>query len=399
MRFTGKILKLLVGIGLVNYTIFVIFWQLKGTMNLNTRVARNQNNTALWKSNTSSTTLLTTTTTTTTLSTTTESVKDSKSYMNNVTTKRPEATYIIEPRDIVEPYQMSDYNFKCQNYKREKVFEPSWTMVIFVKSKASNFDRRKVIRSTWGKYKVVGSVRLEKVFVLGKVEETEIQTKIKLENETNGDMLQYTGPDDYRNMPLKISSAMQWAAHNLPPEFIYASTDDDFLLNFASALKLIQQRIETRQQTKKLNLTETLKSLPIYCLYYKGDKTKPERNKGNKYYISEKEYSTETYPPYCGGGFYTISVEMLRELHNLSRVTITLPMDDVWVTGLLRQKLGRGDDNIEIIQPPKPVPKNKIIWKHFWGDYGKKQKNIPKMLYDSWRAWEPEIASKPFCIR
>ena len=67
-----------------------------------------------------------------------------------------------------------------------------------MKSKTTNFDRRVAIRSTWGQIYFLNQIRIEKVFVLGQVDDPAAQENLQKEVETFGDILQFEGPDDYR---------------------------------------------------------------------------------------------------------------------------------------------------------------------------------------------------------
>jgi len=78
------------------------------------------------------------------------------------------------------------------------VLETTLNIAVFVKSKANYFKRRETIRSTWGRFFFVKSVRIERIFVLGQTENEADQRLIIHENKTRGDILQYDGPDDYK---------------------------------------------------------------------------------------------------------------------------------------------------------------------------------------------------------
>ena len=43
---------------------------------------------------------------------------------------------------------------------------------------------------------------------------------------------------------------------------------------------------------------------------------------------------------------YTIQIDMLKELVTIAQNMPYLYLDDVWITGLMRQKLMKGDSNI-----------------------------------------------------
>lgn len=205
-------------------------------------------------------------------------------------------------------------------------------------------------------------------------------------------------------MPIKVATAMQWASTYLPSDYLYASADDDFVVKFSSVMDFLEYEIKTqtyyeRKLSRIPNMPELRRSLPIYCIYYVDKQVEPNRDNTSKWYVSPEEYPVDHYPSYCGGGFYIMPVAMTKSLYAMSRVTKLLPMDDVWVTGILRQKLGRGDKNVVKARWPKNDPQP--IWMHLWGDYGRKKKNIAKFLpwvLEKWE-WDTGLSERPHCLR
>lgn len=205
-------------------------------------------------------------------------------------------------------------------------------------------------------------------------------------------------------MPVKVSTAMQWASANLPRDYFYASADDDFVVKMSSIVNFIEHEMKTqayyeRKLSRAPDMRLLRESLPIYCVYYVDKAVEPNRDNSSKWYISRDEYPTDAYPNYCGGGFYLMPVKMVGDLYVMSRVTKMLPMDDVWVTGILREKLGRGNANV--VKARWPKEKAQALWMHLWGDYGKKKKDIAKILPQILKEWEwdSEIPEDPHCAR
>ncbi|CAK8694327.1 unnamed protein product [Clavelina lepadiformis] len=322
-------------------------------------------------------------------------------YMANWSEPRAKMHFSVVPDKVVESIYALVDGASCVHMVQKKMYNAKFGIVIFVKSKTTNFDRRVAIRSTWGQIYFLNQIRIEKVFVLGQVDDPAAQENLQKEVETFGDILQFEGPDDYRNMPIKVTSAMQWAAENLPADYFYASTDDDFVVNFGNLVDFLEYEIKlkmflSRKTDPSITRELVREKSPIYCVYY-FDKVKgPNRDNSSKWYVSKEEYSLERYPPYCGGGFYIMSIAMAKDLYDISRVTKILPMDDVWITGILRQKLGQGDDNV--VKAEWPKKDDQPLWKHLWGDYGRK-KNVAKLLPPAWHEWNRKVANRPHCTR
>ena len=83
-----------------------------------------------------------------------------------------------------------------------------------------------------------------------------------------------------------------------------------------------------------------LGQFPILCSYKARLNDGPDRKNTSKYYISSKEYRWPFYPDYCLGGAYTTSVGVARQLWQASQEVKPLKMDDVWITGILRERIG-----------------------------------------------------------
>jgi len=73
-----------------------------------------------------------------------------------------------------------------------------WTMTIFVKSAAANFEKRAAVRRSWGTNKQIYHAAITTVFVIGKSKNATYNDRVKYEHKVYGDILQYDGPDDYR---------------------------------------------------------------------------------------------------------------------------------------------------------------------------------------------------------
>nr|CAB3262688.1 uncharacterized protein LOC100181857 [Phallusia mammillata] len=325
-------------------------------------------------------------------------------YANNLTIPRPPMAFTINPWRVLGDVGKPVNGSNCVHMRNEELYYPKWSLVIVLKSSATNFNRRAAVRETWGKLLYLNQIRIAEVFIIGAVEDPEVQKQLEEENRMYGDILQYDGPDGYRNMPIKVATAMQWASTYLPSDYLYASADDDFVVKFSSVMDFLEYEIKTQMYyelklSRVPDMTELRRSLPIYCIYYVDKQVEPNRDNTSKWYVSPEEYPVDHYPSYCGGGFYIMPVAMTKGLYDMSRVTKLLPMDDVWVTGILRQKLGRGDKNVVKARWPKNDPQP--IWMHLWGDYGRKKKNIAKFLpwvLEKWE-WDTGLSERPHCLR
>nr|XP_002121312.1 N-acetyllactosaminide beta-1,3-N-acetylglucosaminyltransferase 2 [Ciona intestinalis] len=263
-----------------------------------------------------------------------------------------EPTVLRKQRCIVEA---------CTDGGRMHTKNVTWTMVSFIKSKANSSNYRDILRRSWAATTYVDGGRFFYIFVVGKSENKSVEHDLVKEHERYGDILQYNGPDDYRNIALKTLAGMKWADVNLPNSFLYTSMDDDFLVDMARLKNAIDNGIGLKP---KSNWTE----LPMMCMYVKGSGEKPVRDlygEYGKYFIDENTFKWHVLPVYCHGGMYIMSTTIMKQLLAASRDQEPLYLDDVWITGILRNKIGMPDEMV--LAPEKGVTT------HFLGFKGDKE--------------------------
>ena len=136
---------------------------------------------------------------------------------------------------------------------------------------------------------------------------------------------------------------MQWAT-GLPINWLYASIDDDFIVHHNRLVSYFNRLI--MNYTSKDGKTHFNK-IPIVCVYSYQIRDSPSRDRGSKWFVSKEDYSPSHWPIYCRGGMYTVNKLMVKKLLKASKEVPRLQMDDVWITGLMREKVN--DDNNTII--------------------------------------------------
>ena len=139
---------------------------------------------------------------------------------------------------------------------------------------------------------------------------------------------------------------MQWAAKELPTNWLYTSIDDDIAVDFAKMVNFFEYVI-----IKKFvfpNDTINFQSIPIVCEYSYQDKDPPSREASSKWYMPFKDFPGKYWPVYCRGGAYTTTSYMVAKLYEVSRRTLRLYLDDVWITGFMRLKVEKTNNNIMV---------------------------------------------------
>lgn len=81
----------------------------------------------------------------------------------------------------------------------------------------------------------------------------------------------------------------------------------------------------------------------------------PIRRIGSKWYVPETVFSGETYPDFCSGSAYLVRAEDASKIYSVSNETQFFWIDDVFVTGILRDKYHKivnktgGNNKLEIL--------------------------------------------------
>ncbi|XP_078483112.1 beta-1,3-galactosyltransferase 5-like [Ciona intestinalis] len=233
-----------------------------------------------------------------------------------------------------------------------------------------------MIRSTWASVSYIEGCVFKTTFVMGNPL-NDTKAAVKQEMSVHSDILQYDGPDDYRNITTKTLAGMHWATANLKSEDIYISADDDIVMDIIKLQRAIQQFNQTRA-------VNSWPEFPIICGLRLIEGRRPHRSPYSKWFISTDEYRWPSYPNFCLGGMYATSISVLSQLLEIGRSTRPLHLDDVWITGILRLKLGLPDTML--------VSTNHSLSVHLGGFSGM---NAEKSLEVVRRQWAPIFNSLP----
>lgn len=158
-------------------------------------------------------------------------------------------------------------------------------------------------------------------------------------------------PFSHRKMPYKVLAGMEWATEKLSRDNLYSSADDDFLVDMDMLVSNIHQLVNQSKWNTQYNATNFTNpdyryNIPIMCMFVKGADEKPTRQLGYKWYVSYREYKLDTYPPYCHGGMYVMSMPTATAIWQVSRTAPMLRLDDVWITGILRRRTNISDEQV-----------------------------------------------------
>jgi len=129
------------------------------------------------------------------------------------------------------------------------------------------------------------------------------------------------------NLTQKSRSMLRWTDQFCKGVGFLLKADDDMFIRMDNLLSYIDKQGSSLQRT-------------IFGDLING--ARPNRNKGSKWFITDKEYNKTYYPTYMSGTAYVISGVLIPELASASASLPGpyLPWEDVFVTGILGELVG-----------------------------------------------------------
>ncbi|KAL3871977.1 hypothetical protein ACJMK2_039948 [Sinanodonta woodiana] len=199
--------------------------------------------------------------------------------------------------------------------------------IVFIQSHVTNVERRRSIRETWLGTKLPPDIIMKSVFILGKPINMTDQVKINNENLIHEDIVQGDFLDSFYNLTLKSILALKWINQNCRKAKFVLKVDDDI---FVDIFKVVHKLVPSLKN----------KARNIVC-YVKEENTSPiVRDKGSKWYIPEHIFPQRTHlPRFCTGYFVFMTSDLVPELAYMSESAQYIPVDDVYLFGLLPQTL------------------------------------------------------------
>uniref|UniRef100_A0A2P2ICA5 Hexosyltransferase n=1 Tax=Hirondellea gigas TaxID=1518452 RepID=A0A2P2ICA5_9CRUS len=228
-------------------------------------------------------------------------------------------------------------------------------LIILVHSRPGNLIQRNIIRETWGSINnIQDGIPVELLFVIGRLDlynyvdeetyhrDTEINRnnvnadKSARRNEVLDDLVYGEAVrhqdiligyflDTYHNLTIKHELALRWTTENCPQASMILKADDDAFVDIYGLFGYLNRTLDTAFP----------RSLLACDIIPEG--TSPQRS--GKWEVSWEQYQSDRYPQYCSGLSYIMSRDVAKSLIERSRIDKWLWIDDVWMTGILAEKL------------------------------------------------------------
>ncbi|PFX19545.1 UDP-GlcNAc:betaGal beta-1,3-N-acetylglucosaminyltransferase 6 [Stylophora pistillata] len=190
--------------------------------------------------------------------------------------------------------------------------------LILVSSNVGNFDRRQLIRKTWGADHSI-ETRWKTVFLVGKNGNQKVMENASVESGIYGDIVQGDYQEHFWNMSFKVAMGFEWAVKHCTFYYLLKG-DDDVFVNTLGMVEFL-----TKQTT------------PISKLYTGHIMVGSPVLRNGRYGVTPEEYGDTVYKPYCSGGGYILSRDVVETFLSYYDVSKPLKIDDAYI-GILARK-------------------------------------------------------------
>jgi len=244
-------------------------------------------------------------------------------------TKEDKSALIELPNgDFEQLIDLHDFKF-IKNHQSCNEMSQQPEVLILIHSAPMNFNKRKVIRETWGRK----DPRALLLFLIGTVSSEILQRALDVENAEENDFVQGNFVDVYRNLTYKHVMAFKWFVYNCPGAKYLLKGDDDTFVNTPFLYNYLAN------QTTSFNISCNKVYLPGVC-----------REPGDKWFVTREEFSDDNYPDYCLGFTIIYSGQVIHQLYLEAQKLPYFWVDDAHVSGTVRSNL-----NIEITRPDELI--------------------------------------------
>ncbi|KAK9728403.1 Galactosyltransferase [Popillia japonica] len=199
--------------------------------------------------------------------------------------------------------------------------DSSLFLLILVHSAPGNFQKRKIIRDTWGQPRE----GLKVIFMLGETSDEILAERLEKENDEYRDFAQGNFVDTYRNMTYKHVMVLKYVIYHCPQAKYILKTDDDAFVNIETMLYFLKEDLSSNGVSDLL-LCKVVQGANVFRSYR------------SKWRVSVKEFPERTYPTYCPGFAILYSPDIVFNLYRIAQNTNYFWIDDVHVTGTLAKQ-------------------------------------------------------------
>nr|DBA20542.1 TPA: hypothetical protein GDO54_017307 [Pyxicephalus adspersus] len=200
-------------------------------------------------------------------------------------------------------------------------------LLLAIKSSPENYNRRSVIRQTWGDQSNYANAYVKRIFLLGmsknQKENLHLRQLLRIESKLYSDILQWDLHDTFFNLTLKQVLFYHWLKEYCPEAHFIFNGDDDVFVNTFNVITYLRELRADSHLFVGLLIANV----------------GPIRNPNSKYYVPLQVTRSSSYPKYCGGGGILMSRLTAHAIYNKSLEIPLFPIDDVYL-GMCLEKAG-----------------------------------------------------------
>ncbi|VDM97212.1 unnamed protein product [Thelazia callipaeda] len=196
--------------------------------------------------------------------------------------------------------------------------------IMVVLSRSSSFDIRNVIRQTWASSQNSAAIKAHKVllyFIVGVINDGNVMLRILQENEIYNDIIGINFEDEYDNLSYKVYAAMYFKNKYCKKVEYFVKADDDIIMDPDRLDQVTGTQAESATLFGAIRTNESV----IRTIW-------------NRYYISQKRYKKEYYPPYAAGLLYIMSSKAFSKIWNALNDITWIKIEDIVYTGIAAEK-------------------------------------------------------------
>jgi len=197
-------------------------------------------------------------------------------------------------------------------------------LIVFVPISPNAVEQRAKIRTTWASNNHLLAYNGKIVFILGKSNDSKVNDRLKFEAGTYGDMVQNDFMDTYYNLTIKTIMGFKWVTRYCQNAKYTLKVDDDVVVNVRYLTGYLKESFDRNLHTKN----------SILCMYHVNAPVC--RDPTSKFYLSENEFRSNIFHPYCDGPAYIISNDLVQQLVIYSLYVKLIKFEDIYVGLLVR---------------------------------------------------------------
>lgn len=173
--------------------------------------------------------------------------------------------------DIPPCFNINTFDYDLLLSNNTKCNHKNINLLVLVKSSLINFDRRKIIRQTWGLENRFSDVSTRTIFLLGKSYDIDLEKRIKKEHDQYGDIIQYDFIDEYYNNTIKTMNMIKWASTHCNNSRYYFFSDDDMYVSIKNVLRYLRNPVNYPEYlSQEVKGKESKYNLPSDVVLFAG---------------------------------------------------------------------------------------------------------------------------------